>query len=97
MSTIYEGQDGTIIDIDCGEDMSTAIGLKMELRRADKSTLDVSATLSATDNNHIQHTITAASGELTTYGKYSFQAYAEIGTWKGYGDPVEIDYKKRHT
>ena len=97
MSIIYQGQDGTIIDIDCGEDMSGASGLKMELRRADGSTLDVTATLSATDNNHIQHTITDASGELTTFGKYSFQAYAEIGTWKGYGDPVTIQYQKRHT
>lgn len=84
MSTMFEGDQGTELVLDCGTDISTASGLKIIARRPDGLRVEWLAVLDGT--NSVMYVI--QPGELKV-GCWQFQSYVEMGGGKWYGEVVK--------
>ena len=81
MSKVYTGDTGTVIVLDCGQDISAASARSIEVRKPDGSTTSWAA--SAEGSNSIKFTTLA--GSLDMPGDWKLQARVTIGggTWRG--------------
>lgn len=87
MSKVYVGSIGTVITLDCGEDVSAASVRKIKAKRPDGTTVDWTAVADGT--NGIAYTTVA--DDLNQAGVWYLQAYVELsGGWKGPGDTVVL-------
>lgn len=87
MSKVYVGSIGTLIALDCGEDVSTATVRTIKARRPDGTTVDWTSFADGTDGI----AYTTVSGDLSMVGLWTFQAYVELPSgWKGPGDSVTL-------
>lgn len=84
----YVGDTGTVIVLDCGQDISTASARSIEVRKPDKSTVTWSASASGT--TAIQFTTLA--GTLDMPGTWRLQAKVTLpsGTWRGETAQLEV-------
>ena len=78
---LYVGDTGTVITLDCGQDISGATARSIEVRKPDGSTGSWSATASGT--NSIRYT--TAGGTLDQAGQWVLQAKVTLssGVWLG--------------
>jgi hypothetical protein len=83
---VYIGDVGTIIDVDCGETISTATGYKFYVKKPDGSEAEWTATIQGT--TALKHT--AISGDFNVAGTYYIQPYMTLGSWTGRGNTVEL-------
>lgn len=84
-STIMRvGDIGTVILLDCRENISTATGCKLKVRKPDGSETEWTATIHGTQ--YLKH-ITVA-GDLDQAGTYAITGYLTLGVWTGHADPV---------
>ena len=79
---VYDG-DVPIIKIDCGENISTATGKKIKVKRANGTTFEITS-VSVVDSNYLQGQ--CASGDIAGPGRYVAHPYMTIGSWTGHGD-----------
>ena len=84
---IYAGDIGTCIDVDCGENLSTAITHKLFVRNPQKEIVEWTTAIEQTTK--LRHIIVA--GDLANVGIYSIQPYIEFSGWKGRGDTVFLN------
>jgi hypothetical protein len=81
MNKVYVGDAGTVVVLDCGQNVEGAVTRAIEVRRPDGSFTSWPATPNGT--NAIQATINA--NELTIAGAWRLQASVVMpnGTWRG--------------
>lgn len=81
MNKVYVGDVGTVVVLDCGQNVSAAISRSVDVRRPDGSSTNWPASASGT--NAIQ--VTIGAGELAVAGAWRLQANVEMptGTWRG--------------
>ncbi len=81
MGKVYEGDIGTVIELDTGEDISSASTLRIYYTKPSGTTSFWPATLVGTS----RLSYTTQSGNLDEDGVWSLQAYVVTasGTWRG--------------
>lgn len=83
---IYVGDEGTIILIDMGEDISAATVSNINVR---KGSGDVTWTATVYNSNYLRYVIQA--GDFDEAGTYYLQPYLEFTDWKGKGKTVNFE------
>ena len=86
MTTVYTGDVGTAIILDCVEDVSSATVRNIKVRKPDGLRTTWTATLDGTTK--IKYVI--QTGDLDVVGDWSLQAYVEMTGWKGSGELVTL-------
>lgn len=81
-TTVFAGDVGTRIVLDCGEDVSPSIVRKIVVRKPSGIKIEWSAVLDGTES--IQYT--TLTGDLDEVGRWRLQAYVEMPAWRGSGD-----------
>jgi hypothetical protein len=81
MTKTYTGDTGTVITLDCGQDISAASVRTIEVRKPDGTTTSWAA--SASGNNSIM--FTTLVGTLDMPGRWKLQARVTLpsGVWRG--------------
>jgi len=83
----YVGEIGTVIMVDCGTDISTAINTKLKVIKPDKTTtVEWNATIDGTNNLKY----TSVAGDFDQAGRYELYASLTYGGWTGLGDEAEF-------
>ena len=88
MTKAYVGDTGTVIVLDCGQDISAASARSIEVRKPDGTT--TSWTASASGTTAIQFTTIA--GTLDMPGRWKLQARVTLpsGQWRGETAPLDV-------
>lgn len=89
MSVIYKNDIGTELLLDCGVNVSTATVMKVRSRNPNGAIKEWTATLSGT--NFIKYVL--LTGDINVAGKWQFQSYIEMPTWKGRGEWATVEVK----
>lgn len=79
---VYVGDVGTIITVDCGEDISTATVNNLVIKKPDGTT--ETWTGSIYNSNYIRYTI--QSGDLDQSGVWKVQSVVTLPSWSGLGE-----------
>lgn len=88
MSTrIYKGAEGVEFLIDMQTDLTAASNLRFNVKKPDGTTAVWSAVLSG--STKIKYI--SVAGDLDKVGVYKLHPYAEIGLFKGNGDPIAVE------
>lgn len=82
---IYVGDIGTVIELDCVSDISTATVTKIRYQKPDRKVGEWPAVRSG---NKIS--FTTVSGSLDQAGTWRLQAYVEMPNWRGRGETVDM-------
>lgn len=82
MTTVFAGDIGTKIILDCEDDVSLSSVRKILVRKPTGTKVEWVAALEGT--NSIQYTTLA--GDLDEVGRWRLQAYIEMPAWKGSGE-----------
>lgn len=86
MGKSYVGDEGTLILIDMGEDISAASVTEINVRKRGG---DVTWTASIYNSNYLSYTI--QTDDLDEAGTYYLQPYLEFTDWKGKGETVSFE------
>ena len=86
MSTIFVGDVGTEIVVDCGIAVTNATVRKIIVVKPGGRRVRWDAVLEST--NQIKYTTQV--GDIDVIGDWSVQAYIELPSWKGYGTIAEF-------
>ena len=86
MTTVFVGDVGTEISLDCGVDVSTATVRNIIVRKQNGSKLTWGAVADGT--NAIKHV--SILGDLDAPGTWKLQAYVEMPGWKGFGEVATL-------
>jgi hypothetical protein len=81
MSKVYTGDTGTVITLDCGQDISAASARSIEVRKPDGT----AATWSAVASGSNSIAFTTLAGTLDMPGRWRLQARVTLpsGQWRG--------------
>lgn len=81
MTKSYVGDTGTVITLDCGQDISAATARSIEARKPDGTTASWAASASGTD----AIAFTTLADTLDMAGTWRLQAHVELpsGAWRG--------------
>ena len=82
MSTVFTGDVGTVISMDCGENISTATLTKIKVRKSNGQKVVWDA---APDGINAIKYVTV-DGDLDVPGTWHLQAYVEMPAWRGSGE-----------
>lgn len=88
MADIFVGDIGTIIQLNCGEDVSGATAQEIKVLKPNKQEVIWAATKHATEGDIIEYALQAA--DIALDGTYKLQAYVDLGTWSGRGETVTL-------
>ena len=85
---VYVGDTGTIIVLDCGEDISSAISRTIQARKPSGQVVSWNATASGTNSI----SFTSQQGTFDQAGTWKLQAViiTPNGTWKGETVAVQV-------
>jgi hypothetical protein len=86
MTTVYTGDVGTEIILDCIEDITAATVMTIKVRKSNGVKTTWTATLEGT--TQIKYVI--LTGDLDVVGDWTLQAYIEMTGWKGSGELVTL-------
>lgn len=86
MSKLYTGDIGTVITINCGENISSATGTKFKVRKPDGTKAEWIASIH--DSNYLQYTTIA--NDFDQVGIYTLQAHLTISGWTGSGESFDF-------
>lgn len=93
VSKYYVGDVGTVIEVDCVENISSGTEFKLKVRKPSGTAVTWVGALYGTTK--IQYTV--GSGDWDEDGRYELQAYVAMPGWTGLGDTdtfqVEKPYK----
>jgi hypothetical protein len=87
MSKTYKDDIGTVVIVDCGEDISSATTSDLIVLKPGDSTEYTWSGIVYNDN-FVKYTTVA--GNFDTVGIYKIQPYVVLTTWAGLGETVEI-------
>lgn len=90
MGKVYVGDVGTIIEIDMGEDISTATNLKLIVQKPNMTEVEWIPTIYGT--NYLRYKTVA--NDLNTDGRYMINPVLTLGEWSGSADTVFFDVFK---
>jgi hypothetical protein len=81
MSKVYTGDTGTVITLDCGQDITAATVRSIEVRKPDGST----ATWAALASGSNAIAFTTLAGSIDMPGRWRLQARVTLpsGQWRG--------------
>jgi hypothetical protein len=83
---IYVGDIGTIVTVDCGEDISTATVNQLMVQKPDGTIVTWEAAVYNT--NYLRYTI--MDGDLDQAGVYKVQSKITLPSWSGLGETDEF-------
>jgi len=86
MVEVFQGDVGTKIILNAGQDISTATKLKIRYRKPNKVIGEWDAVLEGTDSVYY----ITQPGDLDVSGAWIIQLYVELPTWKGSGSIVRF-------
>lgn len=86
MSSVFIGDEGTEIVLDCGITTTTATVRSILARKSNGVLVTWSAVQDGTSS--IKHT--TSSGDLDVAGEWKLQAYVEMPGWKGKGAVAKL-------
>lgn len=86
MSTIFVGDVGTRIVLDCGLSVANAAVRKIIVRKPGGKKVEWVAQLEGTD----AVSYVTGSGDIDTPGIWELQAYVELPSWKGFGEIAKL-------
>ena len=88
MSKAYVGDTGTLIVLDCGQDISAATARSIEVRKPDGTT----ATWAAVASGTTAIAFTTLAGSLDMPGRWRLQARVTLpsGQWRGETAPLDV-------
>ena len=86
MTTVFVGDVGTEISLDCGVDVSTATVRNIVVRKQNGGKLTWGAVADGT--NAVKHV--TILGDLDAPGSWKLQAYVEMPGWKGFGEVATL-------
>lgn len=78
----YTGETGTVIRVDCGEDISLATSTRLYCQKPDGTNVWWEATIYGT--NYL--TYTTVVGDLNQAGTYRIHSSLTLGGWSGLGE-----------
>jgi hypothetical protein len=84
---IYVGDTGTVITLDCGQDISSATVRTIEVRKPDGSTTAWTATASGANSI----TYTTLAGTFDQAGEWRLQASVTLPTGEWLGQTAYVD------
>ena len=84
---IFEKQILTV-DIDCNEDISTASGYKIYVKKPDRTLEILSSGVTINGTTQLRYTF---GWGILVQARYELMPFMTLGTWKGWGKPVEIN------
>ena len=87
MTTVFVGDIGTEIALDCGVNISTATVRNIIVRKSNRVKVTWAATADGT--NGIKYA--TLLNDLDVAGEWSIQAYIEMPGWKGYGAIAKLN------
>lgn len=79
---VYVGDYGTVISVDCGEDISTATVTELKVQKPGGDTVTWTASIYGTD--YLRYII--QDGDLDEAGVWKVQAAVTLPSWKGLGE-----------
>jgi|GEM_PF-722821 len=83
--TIYQGDTGLQIILDCGRDITAATNAAFMVRKPDGSTARWPADITTEDGETRFLAYTTGHGDLAQPGAYRLQASLTLGDWSGRG------------
>lgn len=83
---IYVGDVGTIITVDCGEDISTATVNQLAVQKPDGTVVTWEA--SVYNTNYLRYTV--QTDDLDQAGVYKVQSKITLPSWSGLGETDEF-------
>lgn len=88
MNTLFVGDVGTDIVVDCGTDISTSTVRKIRAKKPDGKIVEWSATVH--EGTKLMYKV--VDGDLDQSGRWDIQAYIEMPGWKGKGtwDTIKV-------
>lgn len=89
-STVFVGDIGTEIILDCGADLTSVTNCSIKVITPNKKARTWSATVTGTST--ITHVVQA--GDLDQAGVWVLQAYIEMPEWSGRGTTAELTVEK---
>ena len=90
MIKVFTGDEGTVIILDCGADVSSATVRKIKVRKP--SGVQIEWAAQAEGTNAIKYVVQA--GDVVLPGSWWVQAYIEMPGWKGRGEWSELLVEK---
>jgi hypothetical protein len=87
MTKLYVGDTGTVITLDCGQDISAATARAIEVRKPDGSTTSWAA--SSSGPNSVAFTTLA--GTLDQAGEWRLQASVTLASGEWLGETAYLD------
>lgn len=82
MSKHYINETGTVITVDCGEDITSATNTKLKVQKPDGTKVEWTTTIY--DSNYLRYT--TQSNDLDQSGEYIVQSSLTLSGWTGLGD-----------
>lgn len=82
MTTVFVGDEGTEVVLDCGTNVSTATVRSIVVRKPDGTKVTWGAV--AEGANSVRYV--TVTGDIDMAGNWKLQAYIEMPGWKGFGD-----------
>jgi len=79
---VYVGDYGTVITVDCGEDISAATITQIKVQKPGGTVVTWGASLYGT--NYLQYT--TVNGDIDESGIWKVQASVTLPSWKGLGE-----------
>lgn len=86
MNSMFVGDTGTELVLNCGVDISSATVRKVRARKPGGQTLE----WTAGQHSATEIVYTLQAGDLNVSGLWKFQAYIEMPGWKGRGEWAEV-------
>lgn len=86
MTTVYTGDVGTEIILDCVDDITASTVRTIKVRKANGVKVDWTATLDGTTK--IKYVV--LTGDLDVVGDWHLQAYVEMPLWSGSGEVATL-------
>ena len=85
---VYVGDEGTVIELDCGEDISTATVTDIKVRKPDGTLVTWTGSKNGGVNSQIDYTV--VTDDFDQPGAYRLQAYVEMPSGKWRGESVSL-------
>lgn len=82
----YVGDIGTILEVDCGVDISSATTHNLMMQKPDLASVELTGTVHNT--NFIRYT--TIDGDLDQAGVYRIQSKVVISGWDGLGETAKL-------
>jgi hypothetical protein len=86
MNTIYVGDEGTELLLDCGVNISTATLVRVHAKGPKGNKKQWTAAVNGT--THVKRVV--ALGDFDVPGTWHVQAYVEMPGWKGRGEWAQV-------